>query len=352
MDRLRALELPARGRPLACVRRRRPPQPRARPPRPARHFRCVPRREAPHLRARARQGRSARLRDRRDRVLRRRPAAGGATDSRAPQPGERRRRDRSGPRRRRARRRDRRGTRHVPRSPAPAGAGARAARRSLGQRLEGDEHRGGPPRRSRLRRTAPPHPRRLAQGRGLRPLRARPAGERPLDLSRRGGDATSSPPPSTQPDARTSAPATSPPPWRRPQPTPSPATSSSSRRPAPATTSSRTSRRRGDTFRRLVEEWHERRAQLVESEAPARSRPQREATNSSGTSSCSSRRRSSSSVSSWCTARPRVRRARERQPAGLRRAAGDLRRHRRRAARRRLASRRSNGSGQSRRASS
>ena len=81
VDRLRALELPARGRPHARLRRRRPSQPRARPPRPPRHLRGVPRREAPHLRARAREGRAARLRDRRDRVLRRRSAAGGAAAS-------------------------------------------------------------------------------------------------------------------------------------------------------------------------------------------------------------------------------------------------------------------------------
>ena len=116
VDRLRALELPARGRPHARLRRRRPPQPRARPPRPARQLRRVPRREAPHLRAGAREGRPARLRDRRNRVLRRRPAARRAADPRPPQPGERRRRDRRGPRRRRARRRDRAGARA--RSPA------------------------------------------------------------------------------------------------------------------------------------------------------------------------------------------------------------------------------------------
>ena len=49
VDRVRAFELPARGRPHARLRRRRPPQPRARPPRPARQLRRVPRREAPHL---------------------------------------------------------------------------------------------------------------------------------------------------------------------------------------------------------------------------------------------------------------------------------------------------------------
>ena len=48
---------------------------------------------------------------------------------------------------------------HLPRRPAPARARARAARRPLGQRLEGDEHRRRPPRRRGLRRAAPPHPR-------------------------------------------------------------------------------------------------------------------------------------------------------------------------------------------------
>ena len=53
VGRLRAVELPARGRAHVRVRRRRPAQPRAGPPRPPRHLRRVPRREAPHLRARA-----------------------------------------------------------------------------------------------------------------------------------------------------------------------------------------------------------------------------------------------------------------------------------------------------------
>ena len=59
--------------------------------------------------------------------------------------------------------------------------------RSLCQRLEGDEHRRSEPRRGRLRRAAAAHPRRLAQGRGLRPVRARAARERALDLSHRRG---------------------------------------------------------------------------------------------------------------------------------------------------------------------
>src|SRR5206468_1365316 len=53
VDRLRALVLPARGRARARARGRRPAQPRARPPRPPRDVRGVPRRQAPHLRARA-----------------------------------------------------------------------------------------------------------------------------------------------------------------------------------------------------------------------------------------------------------------------------------------------------------
>ena len=50
LDRVRALELPARGRPRATPARRCPAQPRAGPPRPPRHVRGLSRREAPHLR--------------------------------------------------------------------------------------------------------------------------------------------------------------------------------------------------------------------------------------------------------------------------------------------------------------
>ena len=100
--RLRALELPARGRREAALPRRRPAQPHARPPRPARLVRALPRREAPHLREPGRgrrRRRPARIRPgpgRRAprRVLARRPAAGGAAHSRRAQPRERRRRDR------------------------------------------------------------------------------------------------------------------------------------------------------------------------------------------------------------------------------------------------------------------
>ena len=50
MDRLRALELPARGHPRLPPSRRGAGQPRAGPPRPARLVRGLPRREAAHLR--------------------------------------------------------------------------------------------------------------------------------------------------------------------------------------------------------------------------------------------------------------------------------------------------------------
>jgi hypothetical protein len=185
MGRLRALELPARGRPDACLRRRRPAQSRARSPRPARRLRRLPRCEAPHLRARPRPGRTPGVRHRRDRVLRRRLTAGRAGDPRAAQPRERRRRDGRGPRGRRPRRGDRASAAGLSRCSAPARARSGAARRPLGQRLEGDEHRRGPQGDRRLRRAAPTGSRRLAQGRGLPLLRPRPARERSLDLPRR-----------------------------------------------------------------------------------------------------------------------------------------------------------------------
>ena len=65
LDRLRALELPARGRPRAPPAGRRADQPRARPPRPPRDLRGVPRREAADLREPGRgghRGRAARVR--------------------------------------------------------------------------------------------------------------------------------------------------------------------------------------------------------------------------------------------------------------------------------------------------
>ena len=58
LRRLRALELPARGRARARLRGCRAAEPRARPPRPARLVRGLPRREAADLRASARQGRA------------------------------------------------------------------------------------------------------------------------------------------------------------------------------------------------------------------------------------------------------------------------------------------------------
>ena len=51
LGRVRAVVVPARGRRDAAAARRRPPQPRAGPPRPARHIRRVRRHEAPDLRA-------------------------------------------------------------------------------------------------------------------------------------------------------------------------------------------------------------------------------------------------------------------------------------------------------------
>ena len=84
--------------------RRRSPQPRARPPRPARHVRALRGAQAPDLRATGGRGhrrRAARVRRRsrgRDarRVRGRRSAPGRAAHPRAAQPRERRRRDRRG----------------------------------------------------------------------------------------------------------------------------------------------------------------------------------------------------------------------------------------------------------------
>ena len=182
-------------------------------------------------------------------------------------------------------------------------------RRPLGQRLEGDEHRRRAPRRRGLRRAAPPHPRRLAQGRGLRAVRARPPGRTSARSTSSEPRATSSPPHSTPPGASTSAPATSRQPSRSPLPTPSPATSSFSRRLPRATTSSRTSRSAATRSAASSRSSRESEEVPVRVE-PARARHGR--------------------------ARPLrarhgvqrdlgVRRARERQPARLRREAGDLR---------------------------
>ena len=152
-------------------------------------LRGVPRREAPHLRAGAREGRAARLRASTGsssppttscppsrcipgRHNRENAAAATAAARAAGVPDEA----------------IAEALRTFPGVPHRLELVARAARRPLGQRLEGDEHGGRAPRHRRLRRAAPTHPRRLAQGRGLRPVRARPAGERPLDLPRRRGD--------------------------------------------------------------------------------------------------------------------------------------------------------------------
>src|ERR671936_380832 len=177
--RLRALQLSARGRAHARVRGRRAAQPRARPPRPLRLVRGIPRRKAPDLRARAHEGRPARPRPRRYRVLGRRSAAGRAPHARSSQPRECRRGRccRQGPWRRRCRARE-----SAPRfsgSPPPARAGARVQRRPLRKRLEGDERRRRAAGARDLRaRAAAPDPRRLAQGRGLRPPRGRAGAER------------------------------------------------------------------------------------------------------------------------------------------------------------------------------
>ena len=85
-----------------------------------------------------------------------------------------------------------RGARDVRRRAAPARDGAGAAWRPLRQRLQGDERRR---RRARARdirgRAGARHPRRIVQGRGLRPARGRGRAERPLRPfdRRRGGAA-------------------------------------------------------------------------------------------------------------------------------------------------------------------
>ena len=321
MGRLRALELPARGCPHARLRRRGPPQPRTRPPRPPRDLRRVPRREAPHLRAGAREGRAARLRDRRDRVLRRRCVARRATDPRPPQPGERSCGDRGRPRCGVPDDAIARGAPHVPRRPAPAGARPRAARRALDQRLEGDEHGGCTARHRCLRSPASPGPRRLAQRRGLRPLRPRP----PVNVSSiySIGAATDELAAALEPQGGpTSEPATSPRPSPTPRPTPSRETSSCSRRPARASTSSRTSR--SGATRSAA--WSRISPERAPEAAPVRVEPAR--ARHGGTRSLRPRDGVQRDLG--------FRRARQRQPARLRRAAGRVRNHRGRAARRHL----------------
>ena len=88
-------------------------------------------------------------------------------------------------RRRGGRRRPRRRARGRPQLPSarpPHGAGRRARRRHLRQRLEGHEPGGGDPRAQRLHPRGPPDPRRIAQGRRLRARsrgRSRTARSRP-----------------------------------------------------------------------------------------------------------------------------------------------------------------------------
>ena len=148
--------------------------------------RRLPRGEAPHLRAGTREGRPARSRPRRDRVLRRRPAPGRAVDPWLPQPRERSRRDRRGARRRRARRRHRDGAPDLSGRPASP----RAVRELRGVRWVND---------SKATNTAAARrgvaayeaPLRLILGGSLKgedfePLARELPGERPLDLSHRG----------------------------------------------------------------------------------------------------------------------------------------------------------------------
>ena len=98
VDRLRGRRRAALGRGHVSAPHRRPPQPRAGPPRPLRHVRVVRRHEAADLRAAdggrhsgAAAGLRARLRRRTpDRVRCRRPPAGRARDPGSPQPCERR----------------------------------------------------------------------------------------------------------------------------------------------------------------------------------------------------------------------------------------------------------------------
>ena len=183
------LVLPARGRPRARLRDRGAAESRAGPPRPSRHVRGVPRREAPHLRAGA---------DRRS--CRAASACAGIEFSRDdPLPAE--------PRMPGAHNRENaaaataaaraagidddaiaRALRELPGRRAPARARRRDRRRPLRQRLEGHEHRRCATRAGRVRRAVARHPRRLAEGRGLRAARrsdARRPSARPTSSARR-----------------------------------------------------------------------------------------------------------------------------------------------------------------------
>ena len=160
LGRLRALVLPARGRRHAATADRRAAQPRARPHRPPRLVRGV--RDA-KLRIFENQ-----VRDdvavvprgfgpvpgaaRRDRVRRRRRAAGRAADPRRAQPRERRRRDGRGARRRCSGRRDRRGAAHVPRA---SSTGSRSSRRSPACATSTTRRRPTSPRRCARSRRSP-----------------------------------------------------------------------------------------------------------------------------------------------------------------------------------------------------
>ena len=171
-DRLRGLELPARGRARARARGRGPAEPRARPPRPARHVRGLPRREAAHLRepgAGRRGGRAARLRADRGRRGRIEFAGGRPAARRAAHPGRAQPRERGRGRRGRARARGRRRgdrARRCARSPACRTGSSRCARSAASASSTTRRRR---TRRGRARaldayrRAAPPDPRRLGR---------------------------------------------------------------------------------------------------------------------------------------------------------------------------------------------
>ena len=296
VGRLRALELPARGRAHARLRRRRPAQPRAGPPRPPRHLRGVPRREAPDLRARAREDRAARLRARRHRVRRRRPAARRAAASPA------RTTARTPPPRRPPRARPASATTRSPRRCARSRAcrtGSSSCASCDGVRYVND---------SKATNTAAARrgvaaydaPLRLILGGSLKgedfaAVRARAAGERPLDLSdRRGGRR-----------ARAGA--------RRGRPR----VLARRRSRARASRTPRPTREPGDVVLlspaarelRPVRELRGARRRVPPARRGARvSTRARARTRSSGSCSCSSRSRSRRSGSSWSTARRRRRR--------------------------------------------
>ena len=216
-----------------ALRRRGAAQPRARPPRPARHVRGVPRREAAHLRARAREDRAARAwgstassspptirlpaEPRIPGVHNRENAAAATAAARAAGVGDDAIAEAlttfPGVPHRLELVRELRGVRYVNDSKATNTA---AARRGV----------------AAYDRAAPADPRRLAQGRGLRAVRARPAGERALDLPDRRGGGRARRRARRGRDDRTRATATSSTRSRTRPPTPSPATSSCSRRPA------------------------------------------------------------------------------------------------------------------------